>query len=211
MKRRTNPSRRGARGQAKTPAAPDNCVEDDTEVWDDLTDEMEPLDLVPPPPSEVVAAQLQKAIARAESLWKSDQGSLDQNALQDSENAARVQLLASLWPFSELPSAVLRALSARMREKPFAGGQKIIHQGSRSRHLLIVIEGIVEVHVQAGSRRHVLARLDRGAIVGEMSLLTDAPCTATVTAVGPVRAAAISAGEFRRLAARYPVLLTPAY
>ncbi|MBN2217826.1 MAG: protein kinase [Pirellulales bacterium] len=206
MKRRTNLSGRGVRGRTETPAAPDNRVEDDTQVWEDLTDEVEPMDLVPPPPSEVVAARLQRAIGRAEFLWRFDQDSLDENALQGSENAARVQLLASLWPFSELPSAVLRALSGRMREKRFAGGQKIIHQGSRSRHLLIVIEGTIEVHVQAGSRRHVLARLDRGAIVGEMSLLTDAPCTATVTAVGPVRAAAISAGEFRRLAARYPVL-----
>ena len=97
-------------------------------------------------------------------------------------------------------------LSTRMRKKQFNGGKKLIHQGSRSRHLLIVTDGTVEIHVQAGSRRHVLARLERGAIVGEMGLLTDAPCAATVTAIGPVRAAAISAKDFRRLVVRYPVL-----
>jgi len=165
-----------------------------------------PPDLIPPPPSAVVTARLQRAIATLTPVWQATRHCPDRSDLAGAEDASGAELLSLLWPFSELPSAVLTELAAKMRERLFAGGEEMIHQGSRSRHLLIVTEGTVEVHVQAGSRRHVLARLDRGAIVGEMGLLTGAPCAATVTAVGPVRVAAISAAHFRRLAVRYPIL-----
>jgi len=206
MNRRTNRPKRGEPPTRTPPAPAQPPVEGETEVWQELTSDELPPDIIPPPPSEIVAERLERAIARAESLWQAEPGLSDPADLSGAEDASRIQLLASLWPFSELPSAVLLELAARMQEKRFAGGQKMIHQGSRSRHLLIVTEGTVEVHVQAESQRHVLARLQRGAIVGEMGLLTDAPCTATVTAIGPVSAAAISAKQFRRLAVRYPVL-----
>ena len=156
--------------------------------------------------STVTAARVKRASARAAPFWQAKLNGPDEIGPSGAKDASGAKLLEWIWPFSELPSAVLKELASRMRERQFGGGDKMIHQGRRSRHLMIMLDGTAEVHVREGSRRHVIAKLHRNAIVGEMGLLTNAPCTATVTAIGTVRVAAISAKHFRRLAVRYPIL-----
>ena len=117
-----------------------------------------------------------------------------------------VSLLARTWPLSELPESVIRAMAERVQEKEFTPGDALIRQGRTSRYLAVLVEGTVNVSVRSPQRPCHVATLHGRAILGEMGLLTEEPCTASVTAATPVRILALSAREFRRLAARYPSL-----
>jgi len=116
-------------------------------------------------------------------------------------------LLAGTWPFCELPRPVTDAVRARMTLKEFAAGEVLIRQGEPSRCLMAVVEGRVEVRVrQQQGQWHDVAEAGGAMILGEMGLVTDEPCTATVVAKTPVRAMVLPAEQFRRLAARHNVL-----
>lgn len=119
---------------------------------------------------------------------------------------SNTRLLASIWPFSDLPWSVLIRIAGRMQEKRLAGGTVLIRQGARSRRLMVLVEGSVEVCVEDGRQRHEIARLEKGSLLGEMGLLMDVPCTATATAVTPVRVLVLPSRWFRRLAVLFPVL-----
>jgi len=172
-------------------------------------------DLIPPPPSKTLGARPEPARARPAADTQATSlraGSIPTQLARRRPRAdgtrlsAPAELLLTLWPFCDLPRPVLWALIERMRSRRFAPGQAIIRQGERSRRLAMVAEGEVRVRVRAGRKSHEIARLGRGAVLGEMGLLTGAPCTATAVALTPVRAITISARRFRRLAVRYPVL-----
>jgi CRP-like cAMP-binding protein len=187
----------------------------------------------PPPPCGIIEARLERVNARLAAILRVESSRSNRgpcHAGQDTAIAAstrrpirpeladvqpkranrgiasRVSLLSSLWPFSELPHVVLAGLARQMREKRLPAGRRLIRQGGRGRRLLVVMEGSVTVCVRERSRRHVVARLKPGAIIGEMAALTGARRTATVSATTPVRVALISAARFRRLAIRYPLL-----
>lgn len=119
---------------------------------------------------------------------------------------SNTRLLASIWPFSDLPWRALVTIAGRMQEKQLECGTVLIRQGARSHRLMVLVEGSVEVCVEDGRQRHEIARLEKGAILGEMGLLMDVPCTATATAVTPVRVLVLSTRWFRRLAVLFPVL-----
>jgi CRP-like cAMP-binding protein len=59
-----------------------------------------------------------------------------------------------------------------------ASGELLVRQGERLREVLVLIDGAAEVSVDGVCIGHVT----RGEFIGEMSLLTDAPCAATVVA-----------------------------
>jgi hypothetical protein len=59
-----------------------------------------------------------------------------------------------------------------------ASGERLVRQGERLREVLVLIDGGAEVSVDGVC----IGRVARGEFIGEMSLLTDAPCAATVVA-----------------------------
>ncbi|MDQ6963979.1 MAG: cyclic nucleotide-binding domain-containing protein [Mariprofundales bacterium] len=75
----------------------------------------------------------------------------------------------------------------RTEELSFADGEAIIVEGERSQAVYFVADGVVKV-VTRDEHDHevVLARLQRGEIFGEMSLMGNAPSSATVVADGVV-------------------------
>ncbi|HMN86608.1 MAG TPA: cyclic nucleotide-binding domain-containing protein [Bauldia sp.] len=76
---------------------------------------------------------------------------------------------------------VLLADHARTRE--IAGGERLVEEDDRGHSMFVVVAGDFTVTVHG--EEEPLARLGSGAIVGEMSLLTGEPRSATVTAVSP--------------------------
>lgn len=114
--------------------------------------------------------------------------------------------LAWTWPFSELPRRVTDELQAEMHTREFAAGDVLIRQGEPSTCLLAVLDGNVEVRVEDEGQWHDVAKAGTSTILGEMGLVTDQPCTATVVAKTPVRALVLPADRFRLLAARHSVL-----
>src|SRR4051794_15313822 len=78
------------------------------------------------------------------------------------------------------------ALEVRLRPRSFAAGGVLLQQGQFSAELHIIREGAVSVR-SSDSLGHIseLAQLGPGQFVGEMSLLTGQPHSATVTAISP--------------------------
>lgn len=71
----------------------------------------------------------------------------------------------------------------------FDAGDMILREGDRGETMYLVMEGTVRVETtSATSNALQLADLGRGACVGEVSVLTGSPRTATVTALTPVTA-----------------------
>ena len=66
--------------------------------------------------------------------------------------------------------------------KKFAAGEEVFHIGDRGRHAYFIEEDCVEVSTQKNGELLVIAELGVGEIFGEMSMIDDAPRSATVTA-----------------------------
>ncbi len=94
-------------------------------------------------------------------------------------------ILAKVPFFADvLDEAQLDALAASARRVEFDRYSTLMHEGDRDDSLLVIASGTVNVSV--AGRPQTVATLGEGDVVGEMSLLTGAPRSATVTAVRPV-------------------------
>ncbi|MBN1444087.1 MAG: protein kinase [Planctomycetes bacterium] len=123
-----------------------------------------------------------------------------------------LELLSSLPPFSRLSPRVTDLIASCLEPRSFRRGEILMRQGERGDHLLILLEGRVEIRIRLedGSSR-VLARLERGGIAGEMALITGEPRTADVVALAEGLAVRLRAADFERLCGRHPeisVMLT---
>lgn len=80
------------------------------------------------------------------------------------------------------------------------GGVVLREDGERGDTLMVVLDGRVEVVKEdQHGHPHVLVTLERGAILGELSLLSGAPATATLRTSGPCRLFELERGHFERL------------
>ena len=97
------------------------------------------------------------------------------------EDAER--LMASVPIFRPLEPAQLRALASTARPLALGPGERFVVQGADGTSLFVVADGEVEVVLRRphGPDMHV-DTMSRGAVVGEMSLLTGEPRSATVRA-----------------------------
>ena len=67
----------------------------------------------------------------------------------------------------------------RCQARNVATGTEVLHEGGRTGHLFLLIEGRLEV---VKGDTVVATMTEPGAVVGEMSVLLDTPHTATVRA-----------------------------
>ncbi|MCP3980997.1 MAG: protein kinase [bacterium] len=112
--------------------------------------------------------------------------------------------LAVSRPFHELPIDVVSEIFDRMEERLYDSGEVLIRQEDPGDHLLVLLEGEVDVSVRdpSGGAHHI-ARAGRGDVIGEMALITGEKRSADVTAVGEVRALGLSALDFHDLARQH--------
>ena len=95
-----------------------------------------------------------------------------------------VRHLKSIALFSPLPEPSIRALIDYIKLEKFAERTAIIKQNEPGTHLFVLIKGEVSVVKQdAQGRENVLARLRKGDVFGEMSLITGEPCSASIRTV----------------------------
>lgn len=113
---------------------------------------------------------------------------------------AKVELVKSIPLFSACSRKELAEIAALVDEVDLASGTTLIREGERGRQFFILLEGTVEVRRNG---RKLPARAEAG-FFGEISLLTDSPTTATVTASSPVRTLVITPQAFRGLLQRSP-------
>ena len=113
-------------------------------------------------------------------------------------NMELLQLLAEHPLFRELKENDRGELAALMIERHYDAGMEIFREGDPGGELYIIGGGSVEVQKQRshGSGRVVIARFDRGGVIGEMSLVDKMSRSATVLAVQPTRAWLLSQDGF---------------
>lgn len=117
------------------------------------------------------------------------------------------EFLGTIPFFSEvLDARQLDRLAAGTRRREYERGAVLIREDDLGESMFALIGGTVEVAVHDdGKDRHV-ATLNAGQIVGEMSLLTGARRSATVTATSPVSALEIPKPALQPLIDDSPVL-----
>jgi len=99
------------------------------------------------------------------------------------------ELFAAVDVLAALPPAVREQLAAEAVHHHFDDGERLVREGEGGRSLYVVARGQVQVGktgVDVGTTQVTLATLGEGKYFGEMSLLTGAPRTATVSAIGAV-------------------------
>lgn len=119
--------------------------------------------------------------------------------------AVDADTLVSAAFFSPLAAEERAALLAVARPVQYASGEAIVRQGQAAKSLFVVVRGEASVTL-AGTTGEV-ARLRKGDVFGEMSLLTGEPRTATVTAATDCDLIEIDADGFRSVVMTNPSVL----
>src|SRR5262245_26449809 len=107
--------------------------------------------------------------------------------------------------FEGVPADELGVMLARFERRHVLDGDVLVHEGESTHEMYVIERGAADVFVATddGGMHHV-NRLGPGGVLGEMSLLTDQPASATVRAMGPLDVLVVGGAEFQRLAATYP-------
>lgn len=120
-----------------------------------------------------------------------------------------VRLLARVGAFASLDRSELAQISALCVPRGFDAAQVIFREGDRGDTCYVIRSGSVRVSRTAAAGREVtLAELGQNSIFGELAMFDSQLRSATVTALEPTQALALSAGDMRHLVATQPPLAT---
>jgi predicted acylesterase/phospholipase RssA/CRP-like cAMP-binding protein len=115
---------------------------------------------------------------------------------------------ASIPLFEGLDAAVLTDILGRLQPRHFAPRMAICREGEPGTSMFILQSGVAQVLIGAAERPVPVARLRRGDVIGEMSLLTGEPRSATVIANVATEVLELSQETFTTLVAHHPALVT---
>ena len=90
--------------------------------------------------------------------------------------------------------------------RSFAEGDELMRQGEDGKTMFLILQGKVKVETDTASGKMVLAELGPSACVGEVSVLTNSPRTATVTAQTSVSVVSFERHRIGRILNDYPKL-----
>jgi CRP-like cAMP-binding protein len=110
------------------------------------------------------------------------------------------EFLARVPIFSTCTPEEVSAIAAVAQESFFQPGQIVVTQGTPGQAFYVVVEGKVE-YLRDGV---ALGNFEPGEFFGEMSLLDEAPRSATVRAVEPTWCLMLSAWDFKALLLKKP-------
>lgn len=114
-----------------------------------------------------------------------------------------IEVLARNPLFAGLDPSELGDLEAAMRRKEYGEGHVICRQGESAESLFVIVDGFARVLVDD----RPVARLRRGDVIGEMSLVSGEPRSATVVAAVPTTAFELSRYGVAALIAEQPRIL----
>ena len=117
-----------------------------------------------------------------------------------------VHFLKNVKLFAELGPDSLAKLGTCLKTADFPPGETIVREGAPGVSMYIIKSGLVEVRKKdpATGIDFLVAQLTEGAAVGEMSLLTGKPRSATVTTVQPTTVFTLTRADFRNLLTQHP-------
>lgn len=113
-------------------------------------------------------------------------------AERTTSEATEVMFLRLIDLFCTLTESELRRISDQMRPCLLEGGVPVVRQGERGDSLYIVHEGLLKVTIENDNGTTEVGRIRPGQFFGEMSLMTGAPRSATVTPMVDSKAYEIS-------------------
>jgi type IV pilus assembly protein PilB len=122
------------------------------------------------------------------------------------DNEQLVQFLKNVKLFAELGPDSLAKLGTCLKTADFPPAEVIVREGAPGVSMYIIKSGLVEVRKKdpATGIDFLVAQLSEGAAVGEMSLLTGKPRSATVTTVQPTVVFTLTRADFRNLLTQHP-------
>src|SRR5438128_8668348 len=117
-----------------------------------------------------------------------------------------VQFLKNVKLFAELSADSLTKLGSRLKVVEFPPSEVIVREGAPGVSMYLIKSGLVEVRKKdpVTGIDFLVAQLSQGAAVGEMSLLTGKPRSATVTTVQPTVVFTLTRADFRNLLTQHP-------
>ncbi|HEY1797431.1 MAG TPA: cation:proton antiporter [Stellaceae bacterium] len=109
------------------------------------------------------------------------------------------ELIRGFDMFAGLDAVEQKALARHFRPRLLVPDEAIIRRGNRATAMFLISSGVVEVMLPEKP-----VRLGSGEFVGEMALITGAPRSFDVVAVGYCRVLVLSGADFRRFLRDYP-------
>jgi type IV pilus assembly protein PilB len=127
-------------------------------------------------------------------------------SVASSDSVQLVQFLKNVRLFSELSPESLARLGSRLKTVDFPASEVIVREGAPGVSMYIIRSGLVEVRKKDPTTGidFLVAQLGEGAAVGEMSLLTGRPRSATVTSVKNTVVFTLTRSDFRSLLTQHP-------
>jgi len=116
----------------------------------------------------------------------------------------RVLFLRKVALFADLAPSDLERVARLAEERGYADGEVIAAEGELGEDLHIIVDGTIRVIQDREGSEHELARRTAGDVVGEMSIITQAPRVATLVADGPVRTIRLRHREFESMLRERP-------
>jgi len=122
------------------------------------------------------------------------------------ETEQLVGFLKNVKLFAELSTDSLLKLGSCLKIAEFPPAEVIVREGAPGVSMYIIKSGLVEVRKKDTTTGFdfLVAQLSEGAAVGEMSLLTGKPRSATVTTVQPTVVFTLTRANFRNLLTQHP-------
>src|SRR6478672_6577422 len=117
-----------------------------------------------------------------------------------------VHFLKNVKLFAELGPDSLAKLGTCLKTAEFPPAEVIVREGAPGVSMYIIKSGLVEVRKKdpATGIDFLVAQLSEGSAVGEMSLLTGKPRSATVTTVQSTVVFTLTRADFRNLLTQHP-------
>ncbi|MBX7194131.1 MAG: cyclic nucleotide-binding domain-containing protein [Sandaracinaceae bacterium] len=106
--------------------------------------------------------------------------------------------------FKSLDDAARKELLESAFVMQYDAGEMLLREGDPGDTMFLVMEGTVRVHTHSAQGEIQLAELGRGACVGEVSVLTGSPRTATVDAMTAVTCAVLARHRVQRILDAHP-------
>lgn len=125
----------------------------------------------------------------------------------EQNNNYNKKLLSEVPQFDHLTEEELDILSKSVYHRVVPEGSVLAKEGSPGDSLYYIIKGKIEIYKEAlDGRQTILARFNQGASVGEMSLIEDAPRSATATAIEESEFLILTKDNFERLVEAHPAI-----
>ena len=121
------------------------------------------------------------------------------------KRSERVEQLKAMEFFDGISEQALDELAGMMKEVRFTKNNSIISQGEKSRSLYVITSGRAKVFItDEQGHQTIYSFLKKGDYFGELSLLDDAPRSATVVTLEDITALNLSHANFNEFVNNHP-------